>query len=49
MSLPAEARVAHGLAHRTGGGVHQVGGELIELRPGQGQIQVLGPVASAVI
>ena len=37
-----ETGVAHGLAHRTGGPLHQGGGELVELGPGEGQIQVLG-------
>ena len=37
-----QACVAHSLTHRTHGGIHQVAGELIELSPGQGDIQVLG-------
>ena len=37
-----EAGVRHGLAHGARGGVHQVLGELVELGPGEGQVQVLG-------
>ena len=34
--------VGHGLAHGAHGGVHQMAGELVELGPGQGHVQVLG-------
>ena len=37
-----QAGVTHGLLHGATGGLHQVGGELVELGPGEGQIQVLG-------
>ena len=37
-----QSRVGHSLAHGAHGGIHQVAGELIELSPGQGDIQVLG-------
>ena len=40
--IGGEAGVGHGLAHRLHGGVHQMGSELIELRAGQGDVQVLG-------
>ena len=40
--VAGEAGVAHGLLHGAAGGLHQVGGELVKLGPGQGQIQVLG-------
>ena len=39
-----QARVGHGLAHGAHGGVHQMGGQLVELGPGQGHVQVLGAV-----
>ena len=37
-----QAGVVHGLTDRAGGGLHQVGGELVELGPAQGQVQMLG-------
>jgi len=37
-----EAGVAHGLLDGAGGGLHQMGSELVKLGPGQGQVQMLG-------
>ena len=38
----AQAGVGHGLLDGAGGGLHQMRGQLVELGPGQGQVQVLG-------
>ena len=37
-----EARIGKGIAYRTHGGFHQIGGQLIELGAGDGHIEVLG-------
>ena len=42
--VAGKAGVAHSLADRAGSGLHQVGGQLIELGPGEGHVQVLGAV-----
>ena len=38
----AEAGVGHGLTDGLHGALHQIGGQLVEFRPGEGHVQVLG-------